>query len=108
MRLQRVGLVAIAVTTGCAIAVVDASPGWDSTGITAGSLLLAAGVVTAIAGDRPWLWAILIGTPTPLLEISTGGSSGAFLAVGFAAIGAAIGWTVARAAGGSAERSTRE
>ena len=108
MQLRRALLIAAALAAGLAIAAADSSPGWDSTGITAGLLLLAAGTVTAIAGDRPWLWALLVGAPVPLLEIRDGGSSGAVLALGFAAAGATIGWIVARAARDSAERPPRE
>jgi len=108
MRARRTILVAVAAAIGLAIAAIDASPGWDSTGITAGLLLLATGTVAAIAGDRPWLWALLVGMPTPLLEVRDGGSAGAVLALGFAAVGAAIGWLVARAGRGSAEGSLRE
>ena len=108
MRARRTLLMVMALAIGRAIATIDASPGWDSTGITAGLLLLAAGTIAAIAGDRPWLWALLVGVPTPLLEVRDGGSVGAVLALGFAAVGAAIGWLVARAARGSAEGSFRE
>lgn len=108
MRIRRAILIALAVAAGLAIAVADSSPGWDSTGITAGLLLLAAGAVAAIAGDRPWLWALLVGAPVPLLEIRDAGSSGAILALGFAACGAAIGWLVGKATRGSAEGSPRE
>jgi hypothetical protein len=100
--------VVVALTVGLAIAAVDASPGWDSTGITAGLLVLGAGTAAAIAGDRPWLWALLVGAPTPVVEVRDTGSAGALLALGFAALGASIGWLVARAARASAERSLRE
>ena len=98
----------MALAIGLAIAAIDASPGWDSTGITAGLLLVGAGTVAAIAGDRPWLWGLLVGLPTPALEVRGGGSAGALLAVGFAIVGAAAGWLVARIARGSAEGSSRE
>ena len=60
---------------------------------------MAAGI-TAFAGrDRPWLWAVLIGLPTPLVEIVGSGStgSGSLLALGFAGAGAALGWELTRA-----------
>lgn len=109
MRKRRWILITLAAAAGLAIAAANSSPGWDSTGITAGLLLLAAGAVAAIDGGRPWLWALLVGAPVPLLEIRDAGSSGAILALGFAAGGATIGWLVARAARrGSAEGSPRE
>ena len=87
----------VAVAAGIAIALIDSSPGWDSTGITAGLLLIGAGVASAIGRDRPWLWALLVGLPTPLLETVRDGNTGSWLALGFAALGAAIGWVIARA-----------
>jgi len=89
-------LVAVAAGVGAAIAWVDAGPSWDDTGITAGALAGAALVVAAIHGRRPWLWALLIGAPTPVVELATGGNTGSLLALGFAAIGAAGGWLLAR------------
>jgi hypothetical protein len=97
----------IAIAAGAVIGLVDSSPGWDSTGITAGLLLLASGGIAALDGRRPWLWAILVGAPTPVLEIP-GGSTGSLLALGFAAVGATIGWGIARAASASAQGSPGE
>ena len=87
----------VAVTAGIGIALIDSSPGWDSTGITAGLLLMGAGVAAAIGRDRPWLWALLVGLPTPILETVRDGNIGSWLALGFAALGAAVGWAIARA-----------
>jgi hypothetical protein len=50
-----------------------------------------------VGRDRPWLWALLIGLPTPAIEILGGRSAGSILALAFAAVGAAIGWGLARA-----------
>ena len=79
------------------VALVDASPGWDSTAITAGVLMLTGAVIAAVAGERLWLWALLLGLPTPIVEGAVGGSAGSVLALAFAAAGAAIGWAVRRA-----------
>jgi hypothetical protein len=95
--MSRYALIAVALAAGVVIALVDSSPGWDSTGITAGILFLAAATVGAVARDRPWLWALLIGTPTPLIEVVGGGSAAAALAVVFAAAGAIVGWLIGRA-----------
>lgn len=92
-------LVVIGLAAGIAIALVDSSPGWDSTGITAGLLVIAAAVTAGIARHRPWLWALLVGLPTPIVEIARFGSVGSLLALAFAAVGAAIGWSVARTSG---------
>jgi hypothetical protein len=87
----------VAVIGGLGIAWVDASPGWDAAGITAGLLLLVACAAAGISARRPWLWAILVGLPTPFVELAGGGDPAALAALAFAAIGAAAGFLVARA-----------
>jgi hypothetical protein len=99
MRGARPILVIVALAAGVVIGLVDSSPGWDSTGITAVALGLTGAVIAWLGGDRPWLWALLIGVPTPILDIVRSGNAGSVLAIGFAAIGAAVGWAVARAGG---------
>jgi hypothetical protein len=96
MRTREVVLLAAAVAAGAAIGYVDSRPGWDDTGITAGLLILAAGAAAAVSGRRPWLWALLVGGGTPLLEIPTGGSPASLAALLFAAVGALAGWLLAR------------
>jgi hypothetical protein len=91
-------LAVLALAAGILIALVDSRPGWDSTGITAGALLLGAATASFEARDRPWLWALLIGLPTPIIEVIGSGNAGSILALGFAAAGAVIGWTLRRAA----------
>ena len=93
----KVALIALALALGLTIAVADNSPGWDSTGITAGALALGAGTAAYLGRDRPWLWALLVGLPTPVLEIASSGAAGSVLALAFAAIGAAMGWVARRA-----------
>lgn len=105
---RRTFLLVGAIAAGVVIGIMDASPGWDSTGVTAGLLLVASGTVVALDGHRPWLWAVLVGAPTPLLELPGGGSTGSLLALAFAAVGAAIGWGIARAARSSAQGSPGE
>lgn len=92
----KVALMALALALGLAIAFVDNSPGWDSTGITAGALALGAGTAAYLGRDRPWLWALLVGLPTPIVEIASSGATGSVLGLGFAAIGAGVGWAVRR------------
>ena len=86
----------VALAIGVVVALIDSSPGWDSTGITAGLLFLGAGAAAAIGRDRPWLWALLVGLPTPLLETVRDGNAGSWLALVFAALGAAVGWALGR------------
>lgn len=88
----------LALAVGIAIALVDSSPGWDSTGITAMALVTSGAAFAALAaGRRPWLWALLVGLPAPVVEIARTGNTGSILALAFAAVGAAIGWAVRRA-----------
>ena len=98
MTIRGTAPIAFAIVAGLAIALVDSSPGWDASGITAGLLLLASGVAAFVDCRRPWLWALLVGLPTPLIEIPSTGSTGSILALAFAAAGAAAGWALARAA----------
>jgi hypothetical protein len=87
----------VAAIGGLAIAWIDASPGWDDTGITAGLLVIGAGVAAGVSGRRPWLWALLVGLPTPFVEVASGGDAAAVAALGFAAVGAAVGYLIGRA-----------
>lgn len=98
MRLGRghLALLAVAVLIGIAIGVVDTSPGWDSTGITAVSLALAAAAVAAVGRSRPWLWALAVGLPMVALEIADRGDPTMILVLGFTAAGAAFGWAIRR------------
>jgi hypothetical protein len=89
---------AAALAAGIGIGLADSSPGWDSTALTVSSLSIAAALVAWGAGSRPWLWALLVGLPTPVIEISQGGSTASLVAVGFAGVGAALGWAVRRTA----------
>ncbi|HEY6012672.1 MAG TPA: hypothetical protein VIU37_01650 [Candidatus Limnocylindrales bacterium] len=86
-----------ALLAGLLIALADSSPGWDSTGVTAGALVLAAGGAAYLGRARPWLWAALVGLPTPIIEIAGSGATGSLLALVFAGIGATTGWAARRA-----------
>ncbi len=98
MRLGRgqPALLVVAVLIGLAIGVVDASPGWDSTGITAISLALAAAAVAGVGGSRPWLWALAVGVPMVVVEIGATSDPTMVVILGFAAAGAAVGWAIRR------------
>ena len=90
-----VGL-AIAVVAGIAIGYVDSRPGWDDTGITAVSLLLAGGIAAFMARRLPWLVALAAGIWVPLFELPFLASGGPVAALAFAGVGAAIGWFIGR------------
>lgn len=89
---------ALAIIGGLALAYMDSRTGYDDTGVTAVLLIAVAAVAAAIGATRPWLWAILVGAWTPIIEIGAGGSTGSLLAIVFAGVGAAIGYLAARGA----------
>lgn len=60
---------------GALIALVDASPGWDDTGVSAAMLLSASGLVGALHPARAWLWGFAVGVWIPLLGIALHGSA---------------------------------
>ena len=90
----------VAVVAGIAIAYVDSRPGWDSTGITAGLLAIAALIAVLIEGSgravRAAAIAVLVGIWIPILEIAAPGTNGPLLAFVFSGVGAFIGWVVVR------------
>ncbi len=96
IRSREVVLGILAVVAGLAIAVLDSRPGWDDTGITAVLLAVAAGLVAAASGRRPWLWAVLVGMWVPVLEIPATGEGGPILALAIAGIAALAGYGFAR------------
>jgi hypothetical protein len=93
-RLALLGLIALLL--GLAVAALDSRPGWDDTGITAGLLAIGAAVIAAIDGRRPWLWALLVGGPLPIIETLQGGSPASLIAIAFAGVGSTLGYAVAR------------
>ena len=79
----------LAFGVGCAIAWMDTRPSWDDTGVTAGALLVAAGLA-ALGGARWWLAALLVAGPLLAVEIR-GLGWGAVLVLAFTSAGAGIG-----------------
>jgi len=94
-RTQVVSLVFIALMVGALIAFVDASPGWDDTGISAAMVLTASGLLSTMNPKRAWLWALAVGVWIPLLTIALHGSYvfvfGIVGPLGFALGGAYVG-----------------
>jgi hypothetical protein len=93
---RHLALLMAAVLVGLAIGIVDSSPVWDSTGVTAVSLGLAAAGFAFVGRDRPWLWAAAIGLPTVVFGMAASADPTIALAMGFAAGGAVIGWAIRR------------
>lgn len=85
----------VAIGVGLAVAWMDSRPGFDATGITAGSLLITGGVAAFVSRRRPWLWALAAGMWVPLSEIRDAAMLAPLAALVFAGVGAAVGWLVA-------------
>jgi hypothetical protein len=63
-------VIIVAVLVGLAIAYMDSRPRFDDAGITAGLMLISAGLLGLIAPQRPWLWALAIGIWIPAHAIA--------------------------------------
>jgi hypothetical protein len=96
---------ALAVTLGAGIAWVDTRPTWDDTGVTAGALLLTAGLAAG-AGLRWWAAALLVAVPILVAEMSTAGW-GISITLAFTAAGSLLGATLRRMAGAGRNDSER-
>jgi hypothetical protein len=84
------------VLAGFLIGRLDSGAGWDDTGVTAALLVVAAGIASFIAGQRPWLFAVTTGMFVPLFELPGLAGGGALAAFLFSSIGAFVGWFAAR------------
>jgi hypothetical protein len=84
-----------ALLAGVAIGFVDSRPAWDDTGVTAGSLLLAAGVLAVVRPRAWWLVGLLVGLPVPVFNYLAHGGFGSMIAIAFALAGAGAGAWVA-------------
>jgi hypothetical protein len=87
-------MVLAALGLGLGIALVDASPGWDDTGISAAALFVACFLLGAVRPRHPWLWAVAVGLWIPLLTFARRPESpnyAALLALAFALAGAYAG-----------------
>jgi hypothetical protein len=89
---------AFTVLAGVVIAWVDTRPNWDDTGVTAGALVIVAGIA-ALSGLRWWITTALVVCPLLLAEFRSGGC-GLALAPVFSVVGAVGGALVRRIAAG--------
>jgi hypothetical protein len=63
----------LSLLTGVLIAWIDSRPGWDDTGITAGTIVLVSALFGYLWPSRPWIWALTVSSWIPLHAIlSTG------------------------------------
>ena len=86
--------VIIAIVLGIVIAWIDSSPNWDDTGISVFMVLVAGFLCGYLAGQKPWLIALLVSIWIPLLSIITTPNYGAFLALIPGVLGAYAGHLV--------------
>ena len=87
-------LLMAAILFGVFLAYVDSSPGWDDTGVTAGGLLLTAGMITLLGYPRPWLIGLVVGIWIPLLYIYQNHDFNMLFVLIIPLIGAYAGWVV--------------
>ena len=87
---QRVVLLC-GVVAGVTLGFIDSRPGWDDTGVMAGTLLLVAFLLGALAPRRPWTIALAVGIWIPLFGILATRNYGSLLALAFAFAGAYAG-----------------
>jgi hypothetical protein len=80
-----------ALAPGLALALVDASPGWDDTGVSAVAVLLGTAVFGAARPARAWLWALAVGLWIPAMGITLHHNPAALVALVPAALGAYAG-----------------
>ncbi|MEO5704140.1 MAG: hypothetical protein ABIZ52_01020 [Candidatus Limnocylindrales bacterium] len=92
--------IVFAVGAGLSLAVLDSQPGYDATGVTAVGLAIAALIAVLIEGSarivRVASLAVLVGIWIPILEIAAPGAYSSLLSFVFSAVGAFIGWVIAR------------
>jgi hypothetical protein len=88
-RIRFVFLVLIAAMLGALISMVDSSPDWDDTGVSAAMVLGASGLMGAIHPQR--VWALAVGSWIPTLGITLGHGYASIVALAFALVGAYAG-----------------
>ena len=81
-------LLTISLLAGLFFAYVDSLPNWDDTGILAGMLLLASGLLALLGYRRPWLLALAVGLWIPLHDARI------FVVLIIPFVGAYAGWAV--------------
>lgn len=98
-RIKFVFLVLTALMLGMLIFMVDSSPGWDDTGISAAMVLAASGLMGAIHPARAWVWALAVGSWVSLMGFvldPVGFHPASVLTLAFATAGAYAGALVGR------------
>jgi hypothetical protein len=89
-------LSSVAALLGIGLAKIDTSAKWDDTAVMAFAILLIAALFSLIRPNKAWLWALLIGLPTALLNIMLTANYGALLALVFSFAGSYASFFVRR------------
>jgi hypothetical protein len=79
-----------------AIALVDSSPGWDDTGISAAAVFATCGLLCALNPTRLWLWPVLVGLWIPVLGIALHYNYESVMALAVALAGSCLGTLIRR------------
>ena len=87
-------LLVVSILGGIFLAYMDSRPGWDDTGITAGGLLVTAGIITLLGHPRPWLIGLAVGLWIPLLYIYQHHTYDMLFVLIIPLVGAYAGWLV--------------
>jgi hypothetical protein len=98
-RVATVGLMLVALALGLGIALLDTSPGWDDTGVSAAALFGVCALLGSVGPCQPWVWAVAAGLWIPMLSLALHPSApnyGSLLALVFAVVGAYAGAGVRR------------
>jgi hypothetical protein len=98
-RVATVGLMLVALALGLGIALIDASPGWDDTGVSAAALFGVCALLGGVEPRQPWVWAVTAGLWIPLLSLArhpSAPNAGSLLALVVAVVGAYAGAGVRR------------
>ncbi len=92
-------LVPLAILLGLMITLVDDSPGWDDTGVSAAMVFTCAGLLSVLHPARPWLWALSVGVWIPVVGVAFHQNYEATFALVVAFVGAYSGAVVSRSLG---------
>jgi len=97
--MKRKFLMPLALVLGLLIALVDSSPNWDDTGITAMAVVITCGLLGAAHPARAWQWALAVGLWIPALGIALHQNYESWAALAVALAGAYAGKLVGRFVG---------
>ena len=78
----------LALIVGLLIALVDSSPGWDDTEISAAAVFASCGILGALHPVRAWQWSLAVGLWIPVLGIALHQNYESWMALAVALTGA--------------------